>query len=587
MPDVTVGAIRNALRRLRGSVRTSRFERELADELRLHIEFEADALVARGMNPVEAMAEAQRRFGSVAFAKDACRDSWGLHLIDALVQDGRYAARMIAKHPAFSIVVVLTLALGIGANTAIFSVVHAVLLRSLPYTAGDRLIEIRQQLTAKSVENIGLSARDLDDYRTQATTLDGIVEYHQMSFTLLDKAQPSRVVTGVVSSGFFDLLGVEPILGRTFHAEDERHDAPAVLVLSYPYWQHAFGGDPHVVGRTFQMNDRVHTVIGVLPPVPQYPADNDVYMPVSACPFRSAPAMATDRTMRMVSAIARLKPGVALERTRAELTTIGQRLSATYPDAYDSAAGFSVAAVSVRDQLTARARPLLLLLLAATAFVLVLVCANVANLMIARLAGRDRELSLRVALGAGRTRLARQLLTESTMLALAGGIVGLILTVFTRDLLVAFTSRLTLRAAEISIDRPVLLFAFAVSVATGLVFGVVPVVSLAPIPGAAVSRRRIREGLIAAQVAISFVLLIGAGLMVRSFVKLRAVDAGFDAERVLTAVVDLDWVKYDNGAERRNYFRTLLERLGRQPDVETAALSLTFPLSGSDPLNIR
>ena len=512
-------------------MRTSAFERQMAEELRLHMEFEADALVARGLDRQDAFAEARRRFGSVALAADACRDSWGLRLVDTLAQDIRYAARMLIKHPGYTAIIVLTLALGIGANTAIFSVVHAVLLRSLPYANGDRLIEIRQQLLAHGIDNIGLSARDIDDYRSQSASLDGVVEYHQMSFTLLDRSKPSRVVTGVVSSSFFDLLGVAPVLGRTFQDADNHPDAPAVLILSYGYWQQTLGGDPRVIGRTFQMNDRVHTVVGVLPPVPQYPGDNDVYMPVSACPFRSAPSMATDRTMRMVAAIGRMKPGVTLAATRAELAVIGDRLARTYPDAYDRAAGFSTTAVSVREQLTSRARSLLLLLLGATGFVLLLVCANVANLMLARLAGRERELSLRSALGAGTGRLARQLLTESVMLALAGGVIGIVLAALTRDLLIAFTARFTLRAAEISIDRTVLLFACLVSAATGLVFGVIPALSLAGRTGTiVVSRHRVRQTLIVTQVAISFVLLISAGLMVRSFVKLRAVDGGFDPD---------------------------------------------------------
>jgi len=277
----------------------------------------------------------------------------------------------------------------------------------------------------------------------------------------------------------------------------------------------------------------------------------------------------------------RLRTAVAA--AKAELALIGDRLAASYPDAYDRAAGFSTTVVAVREQLTNRARPLLWLLLAATAFVLLLVCANVANLMLARVTGRERELSLRSALGAGRTRLARQLLTESLLLALAGGVVGLILAALTRDLLVAFTARFTMRATEISIDRTVLLFAFAVSVATGLLFGVLPVLSVAARRRATpITRHRIRQVLIAAQVAISFVLLIGAGLLLRSFVKLRAVDPGFDSDRVLTAVVDLDWAKYDTSEKRRAYFRAMLDRLGREPGVEKAALSLTFPLNDTE-----
>jgi len=583
MPRLGIADLLTALRRLRGTIRTAAFERELTEEMQHHLAFETEALIARGLDASSAALEARRRFGSVALVQDTCRDAWGLRVADTLAQDMRHAVRMLGRHPGYSAIIVLTLALGIGANTAIFSVVHAVLLSELPYASGDRLIEIRQQLTANRIDNIGLSVREIDDYRAQAASLDGIVEYHQMSFTLLDQSRPSRVVTGIVSPAFFDLIGVTPVLGRTFLESDDRHDAAAVLILSHDYWQRTFGGDPHIVGRTFEMNDRVHTVVGVLPPVPQYPGNNDVYMPVSACPFRTTPGMATDRRMRMVSALGRLKPGITVAAAKAELALIGDRLAASYPDAYDRAAGFSTTVVAVREQLTNRVRPLLWLLLAATAFVLLLVCANVANLMLARVTGRERELSLRSALGAGRTRLARQLLTESLLLALAGGVVGLILAALTHDLLVAFTARFTMRATEISIDRTVLLFAFAVSVATGLLFGVLPVLSVAARRRATpITRHRIRQVLIAAQVAISFVLLIGAGLLLRSFVKLRAVDPGFDSDRVLTAVVDLDWAKYDTSEKRRAYFRAMLDRLGREPGVEKAALSLTFPLNDTE-----
>ncbi len=235
------------------------------------------------------------------------------------------------------------------------------------------------------------------DYRAQAQTLDAVVEYHQMSFNLIGRGEASRVQTGVVSANFFDTLGVTPLMGRTFVARDDTKDAPPVLVLSYDYWKNALGGDPHVIGRTFEMNDKVHTVVGVLPPVPQYPQENDVYMPVAACPFRSAPSMAEDRTMRMVSAIGRMRPGVSLERASGDLDVIAKRMAATYPDAYKgaAAAGFTTRALSIKDELTRRARPTLLVLLVTTLFVLLLVAANVANLTLARMIGRERELSLR------------------------------------------------------------------------------------------------------------------------------------------------------------------------------------------------
>ena len=369
-----------------------------------------------------------------------------------------------------------------------------------------------------------------------------------------------------------------------------------MLVLSYDYWKNALGGDPHVVGRTFEMNDKVHTVVGVLPPVPQYPQENDVYMPVAACPFRSAPSMAEDRAMRMVSAIGRMRPGVSLERASRDLDVIAKRMAATYPDAYKgaAAAGFTTRALSIKNELTRRARPTLLVLLATTLFVLLLVAANVANLTLARMVGRERELSLRTALGAGRGRIVRQLLTESGLLALGGGALGLLFAFAVRGMLVAFTAKFTARAGEIAIDPAVLAFALAASVLTGLVCGIVPAFSrrARPADGLKEGQRavggpagRARHVLIGAQVAISFVLLIGAGLMVRSFIKLTEVDAGFNADHVLTARISLDWVKYDTAAKRRDFFKRVLDEAGAAAGVKTAAVAIKFPLDESTPFN--
>jgi predicted permease len=374
---------------------------------------------------------------------------------------------------------------------------------------------------------------------------------------------------------------VRPLLGRTFAPADDAKDARPVLILSYAYWRNALGADPNVIGRTFEMNDRVHTVVGVLPPVPAYPEPNDVYMPVSSCPFRSAPHMLTGRNMRMVSAIGRLTPGVTLAEAQRELAAIAGRLATEHPDAYGLDTGYTATAASVRERLTSRARPTLLMLIATTGFVLLLVCANVANLTLARLAGRERELSLRTMMGAGRGRIARQLVSENLLLALGGGALGLVIAVLARGLLVTFASRFTPRATEIGVDRTVLLFAAGVSIVTGVLCAVIPAMRSRARP----ARYGVRGALVTAQVAISFVLLVAAGLMVRSFMKLQAVDAGFgfDADHVLTAQVDLDWVKYHSPESRRAFFRTLLATLEEQPGVKLAAWGIKFPLDQSAP----
>jgi putative ABC transport system permease protein len=583
------------LRRLRGTFRSSSFEREMQAEMQHHMALEAEALIARGVPPGRARALSAHRFGSTAQVADECRDSWGLRALDSCVQDLRFALRTLRKHPGYTAVVLLTLTLGIGANTAIFSVVYSVLMRPLPYTNGDRLVEVRQQAPKIGVANAGVSVKEIEDYRAQTPALDAIVEYHQMSFNLLGRGEASRVTTGVVSTNFFDVLGVKPMLGRDFRADDDSKNAPAVLILSHGYWKNNLGGDPNIVGATFEMNDRVHTVVGVLPPIPQFPGENDVYMPPSACPFRSNPRTIEARNARMLQAIGRLRRGATLERAQNDLNVVTGRLGATYPDEYQPAqSGFRSAALSIRDELTRQARPTLLVLLATTAFVLLLVCANVANLTLARVIGRERELAVRAALGAGRARIARQLLTESLLLAVAGGLLGLACGALVRDLLVAFTARFTHRADEIVIGGPVMLFTIGISAFTGLLFGLLPVLTSGAnfagrvkdaghrlVGGARIGAR---QTLIGAQVAISFVLLVVSGLLVRSFVELQRVDAGFTTDRVLTMQISLDFVKYNTTVKRHAFYQAVLDKTSAEPGVQTTALGLTVPLDQSAPL---
>src|SRR5262245_37560739 len=331
MPDISW------LRRLIGSLRTRAFEREMSAELAAHLEFEIDALVAHGWRPADARVEARRRFGSVAEVKDQCRDSWGVRAIDSLKQDLRHGVRVLLKTPGSAVLILLTLGIGIGLTTAIFSAVHAVLLQRLPYVNGEALVEIRQHRPGAGTRGLGVSLPELDDYRRQMSSLDALVEYHQMWFNLIEGAHASRVMTGVVSAAFFDVIGVKPILGRAFVPADESPDAMPVLVVSHSYWQRALGADPNVVGRTVEMNDKVHHIVGVLPAVPQFPEDteqNDVYMPVTACPFHKKAAALGDRQMRIVSAIGRIRNEHSLSDVRHELSGVSRSLAAAFPAAY-------------------------------------------------------------------------------------------------------------------------------------------------------------------------------------------------------------------------------------------------------------
>ena len=545
----------------------------------------------------EQRAEAERRKGKVGVARLWWETIAGIFTtaprehLSMLRQDSGYAVRMMRKNWGFTLAAVLTLALGIGANTAIFSVVRGVVLKPLPYANGDRLVLFLGQAPRAGFTNVPFSIPEIQDFRSQSQALDGVVEYHNMSFILLGKQEPEQVVTGVVSPEFFDLFGVQPLLGRNFRADDDRPGAPAVLLLSYNYWMKGFGGDPTVVGRAFTMNDRIHTVVGVLPPLPRYPNENDVYMPSSACPFRSAPAMVSDRGGRMLRAFGRIRPGATVAQARADLNRVLQGMVKAYPANYPSGPDYGVSVTPLRDELSQNARPAMLVLLAATGFVLLIACANVASLNLARMVRREREFAVRAAMGAGRVRLFRQLLTESLLLGLGGAALGLLLAAGSLQLLTTFVARFTPRASEIALDGTVLVYAVAIAIAASLLSGSAPAFSGQSELGGALKeggratpgarRGRARSALTVAQIAVSFLLLIGAGLTLRSLVNLLRVQPGFDPENVLTMQVDLNWSKYNNDQKRRAFFEEVLEKAEAQPGVRSAAVTMVFPLGAS------
>jgi putative ABC transport system permease protein len=517
-------------------------------------------------------------------------------MLDQLLNDVRFGARTLLKSRGFALLAILTLGLGIGANTAIFSVIYGVLLKPLPYADSNRLVLIRQSAPRLGRDDVGVSIKEFFTYRDHAEDFDGLVEFHQMNFDLLKRGEPDRVSTGVVSPNFFDVLGITPILGRSFVAADDKPGAPAVLVLSYSYWQKKFGGDRAIIGQVFEMNDRPHTVVGVLPNVPHYPQENDVYMPTSACPFRSAAETRINQNPRIFSGLnvfGKLKPGVTRERAAAAVDVICKRFSADDKTAYRPGSGFTSTTLGVREEMTKNAKPMLLILLGTTGLVLLIACANVANLTLARLLGRDRELAVRSALGAGRGRLVRQLLTESTLLSLAGGAFGLLFAAWTVGLLTTFVGRFTPRTGEIAIDVRVLLFTAAVSMVTGLLFGTLPATaSRADLAGAMKQggkgatgggRQRLQSALIVAQVAVSVVLLVGAGLLLASFYRLQSVDAGYKADRVMSAELFTNFSKYPNVDTQLRFYLPLVERLESQPGVVSVAVTNAVPLRTSQP----
>ena len=565
-------------------------EHELTREMEHHLALEAEANLRAGMTPEEARLAALRAFGGVAQAQEECRDAWGVRFMDNLRQDLGYSFRGLRRNPGFSFVVVLTLALGIGANTAIFSVVQGVLLRPLPYTAPDRVVTLNQAAPKAGQPFLGFSVLDFTDFRERNRTFSALAEYHSMWFILLGRAEPERVQTGVVSDNFFDLLGVKPLLGRTFLPGEDKLGAAPVLVLSYEYWQRSFGGDPEVVGRVFEMNNRPHTVVGVLPPLPAYPNADQVYMPASACPFRGAQATFTNRQGRIISHVfARLKDGVNATQARDDAQRVGVELCGEFPASYPVAGGYSVGLQDVATAFIGDSRTPLFLLLATSGFVLLIACANVANLALARLVRRDRELAVRAAMGAGRGRILRQLLTENLLLALVGGAGGLVLAATGVRLLVEYAGRFLPRANEIAINGPVLLFALVVSVATGLLFGSRPTLPtgdrLAAMlkdgsRGTGGARNRLRALLVVSQVAVSVPLLVCAGLTARSLLKLQEVDPGLDTRHVLAANLNLNWSRYNDFVKRYGFWERAMNEASALAGVESVAVSGIRPLNG-------
>jgi len=582
---------RNLSRIAQAVFRRNQREREMDAELRFHLDMETRKNMQRGMSPKEARLLALRNFGGVELTKEQCRDARGGRFIETLWQDLRYGARVLKRNPGFTLVALLTLTLGIGANTAIFSVIYGVLMRPLPYADGNRLVIIHQQAPLARIDDMGFSVKEINDYREQSQTLDEVVEHHSMSFLLLDGKEAQRVSTAVVSANFFDVLGVKMLMGRSFLPSDDVKGADAVLVLSYNYWLQQYKGDPNIIGRVFRMNDKPHTVIGVLPPIPQYPSESDVYMPTVACPTRSSDRFIANRTFRMMNVFGKLKAGATVAQARADLSAIAGNLQKAYPEAYPENRGYAATIAPLQEELTRQAKPTFLILIGTAGLVLLIACANVANLTLARLMRREREMAIRAAMGAGRGRLIRQMLTESTMLALAGGALGLLVAAWGLRLLITFAARFTPRAHEISIDAFVLLFTLVVSLGTGLVFGLMPVLgSDKNLAGAlkensrttaGVARHRARSLLVVAQVALSFMLLIGAGLMLRSLLKLQRVNPGFNPENVLTLRISPNSSRYNTNEQFRDFMLRVLDRVKSQPGVLSAALGSTYPMNAT------
>jgi len=570
-----------------------RLEADWRKEVAFHLQMEIEQRIAGGLSPDEARRTALRDFGGVDRSTEEVRDVRGVTFWDNVTQDVRLGVRSLGRSPGYTLAAVVTLGLGIGANTAIFGVLNGVLLHPLPYADSSRLVRINQDQPFRHQTNIGVAISEVWDYRRNLKTIDDVVEYHQMTFTLFDKGEADRISAGVVSSTYFEAFGVKPLFGRTFRESDDVLGANPVLILSNNYWLKHFGGDEHVVGKNVEMNDKVHTIVGVLPPIPGYPQDSDVYMPTSACPFRAAAELTVPerrRAFAVLSAFGRLKPGVSLAEANADVAAVARTFVDGRPDVYERAStGFQGNLVQLKGEITQQARPIIWSLLGTTVLVLLIACANVANMALSRTLRRDRELALRAALGARRSRLVRQLLTESTIVALAGGVLGVALAWATSGMLAAFAGLFTPRAVDASVDGTVLLFALAASLVTGIGFGALPAMASRPTlvaslkDGAAQAsdhRRglRLRSGLVVAQVAVGFALVTAAGLLLQSLYQLSTAELGYrDADKVLAAEVYGNFTKEKTAQDAVRLYTGVLARARAIPGVTAIAVSNAVP----------
>ncbi len=515
-------------------------------------------------------------------------------MLRTLISESSHALRTLRRERVFALVAALTLALGIGATTATFGVLRGVLLRPLPYANGPRLVRMHQQPVGGGAE-ASFSVQEIADYTSQSKSIDGIAEYHAMSFIMVGRGDPRRVQTGVVSADFFDILGVRPLLGRSFRKGEDQPGAAPVLLLSYEFWRDQLGSDPTVIGTSVHMTDRDHTIIGVLPPLPVYPDRNDVYMPTSSCPFRASPAWRETRTLRALEAVARLTPSTTNEQTSRELGTISTRLHREFPAAYATERPLTVTAAPFLAELTAGATPRLALLGATALLVLLVASANAASLTFVRQLRRRRELAVRASLGASHARLLYQVVLESVLVALAGAAGGIALAAAAIAPLRTLVGQFTPRAAEVRMDATVLAFGVAIAIVSGILVGALPfpsaVRSLADALRDGGDRsvgsrgaRRIERGLVVLQLAACVVLLTAAGLAGRSLARLAAVDAGFDARGVVTVRLSAARERFSSGERVAQFNMQLFDRLASIPGATHVALAASYPLAPGAPM---
>ncbi len=573
-------------RLLRNITHKGKVERELSEEVSSYIDLLTRAKMEAGLNESEAQRAALMQAGGSEQLKEQIREVRIGYLVETVVNDVRFGVRSLWKTPAFTAVAVLVLGLGIGANTAMYSVVKGVLLQSLPYAEPDRLVILSEHHVASADKKIGVSPANYRDWLEQNSCFEEMAILSDGGrANVTGGGDPEEIQAQIVTPSFFAVLGVQPLLGRVFAEDEGRRGRNKVVVLSHSFWQARFGGAANILGQSVTLNRENYEIIGVMPPAFRFlESEARLWVPTTIDP--SADYRASSG--RFMQSFARLKAGVSIDQAQAEMSQLAKRLEAKHPE-FNS--GWSVRVLPLQEALVRDLRLILLVLLAATAFVLLIACANVANLLLSRAAARKQELAIRAALGAGRTRLVRQLLTESVLLALMGGLLGVLLAYWGLELVTTFGEAVVPRLSGIAIDRRVLAFTVAISLLTGLLFGLLPSLQASRAElndalkrGAHGSARTrggtMRNALLVSEVSLALVLLIGAGLMIRSFMRLQSVESGFDPARVLTLQFGLAGDNYKEPHQILGFFREAEERIAALPGVVNVGAINYLPLTG-------
>ena len=582
------------LSRLKGLLHLDRLEHDLDDELRAHIEMRTQDNIAGGMSPDDARYDARRRFGNTTLMKEDTRAMDIVGWLETLGQNLRYALRMLRRSPGFTLVAVLTLALGIGANVAIFTVVHAVLLQPLPFPHPEQLVRVYDDIRSSNTHNVGMSVPELWDLRDHSGVFQDISVIFPANANITGAEHPQRIEFLGTNANYFTMLGVHAQIGRTYLPSDALPGFSEPVVISDAYWRRAYGADPRVLGQKIRIDGDIYAIVGVMPPDFRHPGralgdDVDLWATTgfAAQPFPDPPV----RAFRLLPGVmGRLKSGLTVAQAQAQLNNFVAQLTRQYPDEYPSAAGWSLRLAPAHQDLVGSVRTELLVLLAAVGFVLLIACVNLANLLLARSASRQREIAIRLALGASRARLIVQLLTESILLAAISGAAALITVVCFKNSLLHLAPADLPRLSEVSLSPGVLLFAFFISIFTGVIFGLAPALQTARAShitalregarGSGSSKHQLQFSrfLIASEIALSLVLLIGAGLLVRSFRQLLQVQPGFEPHHLITTRI---WLAIPNDPKEDPYFtvekraafhQELLRRLSTLPGVEGVAV---------------